>query len=81
MARQPKSKITVAFTAALQLPPDNPMHILARQAILEACTTHSTSQDIRAALGGITESTWVRWKRQLGLDVQTTRPARFRTKQ
>lgn len=74
MSRQPKSKLSLAITAALELPDEHPMCEQAKSQVTAAALSAKTDKEARESLGGVAAGTWVRWKRRVGLEVKLTNP-------
>jgi hypothetical protein len=74
MNRQPKSKLAVAITAALELEPNHPLFRDAKAIVEQACAGSNTSKGSREQLGQVAAATWTRWKRRCGLEVKVTNP-------
>jgi hypothetical protein len=72
--RSKKSPLAVAITAALELDPTVELYSVAAHMVSRAEANSTTSKRAREWLGGVSHSTFCRWKRKLGLEVRVTRP-------
>jgi hypothetical protein len=76
MQRQPKSKVAVAITAALELEPTHALFREAQRQVEATCAIATTSKEACELMGGVAPATWCRWKRRIGLEVKQTNPGR-----
>ena len=74
MKRQPKNKLAVAITAALNLEPNHTLFRDAKTIVEQACASCRTSKGAREEMGQVAAATWTRWKRRCGLKVKVTNP-------